>query len=353
MMNSNRLSRRELLKVGVAGAIGFTGCRQLERANKRADTAQRSAARYDGLESEEYLGEVETLAKIEDKRVATEGPAAARDGKVYFTNIPASKILVWDPRSRLVSVFRDNTGRTNGLLFDRQGRLVACEADAGRITRTDMTTGKVEVLADSFKGFPFAPPNDICADASGRLYFSSRPGGKDPDKGNVNAVYRLDPDGTVTQLLKWPDIHNPNGIVTSPENKILYLVEAHGGAHHHRDIRAYDLQSDGTLTNERVLIEFYPGRSGDGMCVDSEGNLYVAAGLHKTRKTSETLDTRPGIHVLSPTGQLLAYRSTPEDTLTNCTFGGEDLRTLYITCGTLLLSIRTAVAGKASYRPEA
>ena len=119
----------------------------------------------------------------EDKEVFTEGPAAARDGKVYFTNVPASKILVWDPNSRSVSVFHDNTHQTTGLLFDRPGRLVACEGSAGRITRTDMTTGKNEVLADSFNGFPFAPPDD-----SGRLYFSSRPSDNDPDNGNVNAV---------------------------------------------------------------------------------------------------------------------------------------------------------------------
>jgi gluconolactonase len=101
-----------------------------------------------------------------------------------------------------------------------------------------------------------------------------------------------------------------------------------------------------------VLIDFYPGRSGDGMCIDEEGNLYVAAGLHKTRNTSETLDTKPGIHVISPEGKLLAYRETPEDTITNCTFGGEDLKTLYVTCGSLWLSIPTKIAGKASYKPQ-
>ena len=87
------------------------------------------------------------------------------------------------------------------------------------------------------------------------------------------------------------------------------------------------------------------------MCIDAEGNLYVAAGLHETRKTSETLDTKPGIHVVSPQGKILAYRETPEDTITNCAFGGQDLRTLYVACGTLLLSIRTSIPGKPSYRP--
>jgi gluconolactonase len=88
------------------------------------------------------------------------------------------------------------------------------------------------------------------------------------------------------------------------------------------------------------------------MAIDAEGNLHVAAGLHATRKTSETLDTRPGIHVLSPSGELLDFLETPEDTLTNCRFGGEDLKTLYITCGTLLLSARSSIAGKSTYRPD-
>ncbi len=115
---------------------------------------------------------------------------------------------------------------------------------------------------------------------------------------------------------------------------------------------AFDLDKVGKLSGGRVLIDFSPGRSGDGMCIDREGNLYVAAGLHKTRNTSETLDTKPGIHVISPEGKLLAYAETPVDTVTNCTFGGADLKTLYITCGKFLLSLRTTIPGKELYRPK-
>ncbi len=322
--------------------------------------------RYDGLNTDKYLGKVDVLAKVEDTKVFTEGPAADRDGNVFFTNVAASKILRWEPKAKRLSVFREGTNETNGLAFDPQGRLLACEGKASRVTRTDMKTGRIEVLADKYDGLPLAPPNDVCLDGQGRIYFSSRPGLPDPNakgkaqpKTNVNAVYRIDArrpgkDGKypVEQLLRWPDVHMPNGLVTSPDNKVLYLIEAHADAKHHRDIRAFDL-ADGKLSNERVLIDFYPGRSGDGMRIDAEGNLYVAAGLHKTRGTSETLDTRPGIHVISPQGKLLAFRETPEDTITNCAFGGEDLRTLYVTCGTLLLSIRTEIPGKPRYRPNA
>ena len=152
---------------------------------------------------------------------------------------------------------------------------IACEGGAGRVTRTEMKNSQLTVLADTYNNFPFAAPNDLCQDRQGRIYFTSRPGTEDPSVGNVNAVYRIDPDGKVTQLLRWPEIHMPNGIVISPDNKTLYLIEAHPDADHHRDIRAYDLAEDGSLSNERILINFYPGRSGDGMCIDAEGNLWI------------------------------------------------------------------------------
>ena len=231
-----------------------------------------------------------------------------------------------------------------------------------------MKTGKITVLADNYDGKKLAAPNDLTLDGKGRVYFTSRTGA--PPKIAPTAVYRIDTDGTLTRLLVDPTqvdqkdaagkksngpttTDMPNGIVTSPDNKRLYLIEAHPDADHLRNIRAFDLKPDGSLANERVHINFYPGRSGDGMCIDAEENLYVAAGLHKTRKTSETLDTKPGIHVISPAGKLVAYVETPEDTITNCTFGGEDLRTLYVTCGTVIVSIRTKIPGKAAYRPMA
>jgi gluconolactonase len=345
----NKTQRRAFLKQTVCGAAGFVASRITSPVRSFAA----GIGPYAGLNTSRYLGKVEVVAKVKDEKVFTEGPAVDRAGNVFFTNVPMAKILRWDPRAKSLSVFRENSNNTNGLYFDPDGRLVACEGGAGRVTRTDMNTGEIEVLAGEFNGFPFAAPNDLCMDRKGRIYFTSRPGTTDPSKGNVNAVYRIDPDGTVDQILKWPDIHMPNGIVLSPDEKTLYLIEAHPDADHHRDIRAYDLLPNGKVTKERILVNFYPGRSGDGMCIDAEGNLYVAAGLHKTRDTSETLDTRPGIHVISPAGRFVGWQETPEDTITNCTFGGEDLRTLYATCGSLLLSIRTGIPGRPSYRPNA
>lgn len=317
--------------------------------------------RYAGLDSDSYLGALEVVAMIEGNAFL-EGPTMGPDGRIYFTNIPASQILVHDPEAGSVGVFRENANAANGLLFGPDGRLIVCEGGVltgtatatgkGRVIAIDIGNGDVEVLADAYMGQDLQPPNDVAFDGEGRVYFTARPNATDATdatQGTVNAVYRIDPDGTVTQLLGWPEVDKPNGIVTSPDDSKLYLIEAHGGAGKKRQLQAYDL-AGGSISNQQVLYDFYPGRSGDGMAIDEQGNLYVAAGLHNLRNTSETLATRPGIHVISPQGQLLAFRETPVDLVTNCRFGGDDLRTLYVTAGNLLLRLPTVIAGKAAYR---
>ena len=308
--------------------------------------------RYENLNTDNYLGETEVVSRIHDEQVFTEGPAVDRAGNVYFTNIRVSKILKWDPLNKSLSVYRTGSNSANGLRLTMEGDLLVCEGQPARLTRTSMKTGEVRVLADKYKGKGLQSLNDLDFDSRGRIYFSSRASNPDLQKENKKSVYRLDPDGSMHQLLTEPQVHMPNGVVVSPDEKILYLIEAHGEENHNRNILAFDLHEDGSLSNRRVLYNFYPGRSGDGMCIDVEGNLYVAAGLHQRRGSSETLDTRPGIHVISPEGKLLAFRETPEDTITNCTFGGKDLKTLFVTCGSYLLSIRTKIPGKNTYKPD-
>jgi gluconolactonase len=303
---------------------------------------------YSGLNSDNYLGSVTVETEVHDSDIFLEGPAVDGEGNVFFTNIPANEILRWDPKARELSVFRENSNSANGLAFDKQGRLLACEG-GGRVTRTNMQTGEIEVLADSYNSKELQSPNDLCFDGQGRIYFSSRGGEAGPDM-NKKAVYRIDGDGSVHQLLSEPDVQMPNGLVTSPDHQTFYLIEAHSGEGKNRHLRAYDLHEDGSLSNRRILYDFAPGRSGDGMAIDRRGNIYVAAGLHSRRGTSETLDTRPGIHVFSPRGELIAYRETPLDTITNCTFGGENLKTLYAVCGDLLVSMPTRIPGDHRYK---
>ena len=280
----------------------------------------------------------------------TEGPTVDADGTVYFTDLDNNRILRMSPDGD-VSTFRQPSNRANGLIFDSQWRLLACEGGDGvtalpRVTRTTMETGRVEVIAGSYEGKQLHRPNDLTIDGQERIYFTDRPEpNPTPEQTGVHGVYRVDPDGTIERILTEPEIERPNGIVISPDDSTLYLLETaqqEGGA---RMIRAYDLGADGTVSNMRVFHDFYPGRSGDGMTIDSEGNLYVAAGLHRHRGTSETLDTRCGVHVFSPDGELQELIPIPEDTITNCAFGGPDLKTLYVTAGRTLYQVRTDITG--------
>jgi gluconolactonase len=293
-------------------------------------------------------------ASMQELEIATsvsmlEGPAADAEGNIYFTDILMQRIMRFSKDGKF-SIFREKSNVANGLVIDPQGRLVAAEGAASptaersgmatggipRVTRTDLKTGKLEILADTFNGKPLSGPNDVTIDGKGRLYVTDSTGA---------AVYRIDAPGKVARILAAPDIQRPNGIQISPDDKTLYLVEANGAKGGARMIRAYDLLPDGTVRNMRVFYNFYPGRSADGMSIDTRGNLYAAAGMHRTRGTAETLDTKCGVYVISPQGKLLKFIPVPEDYLTNTAFGGPDMKTLYITAGKTLYKVRNDIAG--------
>src|SRR5262245_17811336 len=155
-------------------------------------------------------------------RVAyTESPTADREGNVYFAESGADRIYKLGTDGKL-SIYRDDF-RGSGLLFDPQGRLILLGQDESKgvptgkpkVIRTDLTTGKVETLADSYQGRPLQAPNDLTMDGQGRIYFTDRP---------AVAVYRIDAPGKISQILGKPDIEWPNGIQVSPDDKTLYLV---------------------------------------------------------------------------------------------------------------------------------
>ncbi|MGD9857069.1 MAG: SMP-30/gluconolactonase/LRE family protein, partial [Planctomycetaceae bacterium] len=288
----------------------------------------------------------------------TEGPAAAADGMVYFTDMPNNRIMRFDSVTGRTSVWRTPSGRANGLLFDPQGRLLACEGNEfgdndghRRITRTDMTSGRLEVLTDRFEGKRYNAPNDIAACSNGFLFFT------DPCYGERSwmeltrdSVYRIDPDGNVTEALTQPQIQRPNGIALSPDERTLYLVDSCPVIGGNRKIWKFDLADDGTLSNQRLVYDFAPGRGGDGMAVDQQGHLWIAAGIIRPRGPHETTDVPPGIWIITPNGELQGRIPIPEDVLTNVTFGGDDLKTLYVTAGRNLFSIRVTVPGFVVHR---
>jgi gluconolactonase len=149
----------------------------------------------------------------------------------------------------------------------------------------------------------------------------------------------------VTKILAAPAIQFPNGIQISPDDRTLYLVESNQSAGGARRIRAYDLAENGTVSNMRVFYNFSPGRSGDGMSIDTQGNLIVSAGMNQARGSSETLDNKTGIYIISPLGKLLKFIPIAEDYITNNAFGGPDMKTLYVTAGKTLYKLQMDIPG--------
>lgn len=285
-----------------------------------------------------------------------EGPAVDAKGNIYFSDIAGNRILKMAADGK-VTVFREDSGRTNGNTFDARGRLISCEgAEFGpggrrRVVRTDMDTGKVTVLAERFDGKRYNSPNDVCVDSKGRIWFTDPRYG--PDRSDleldVEAVYRMDPDGKAHRVLSQPDIHRPNGIAITPDAKTLYVIDSHPKAGGNRKIWALHVTDAGALQKQRLVYDFGKGRGGDGMRLDVKGNLWIAAGINNPRGTSETLDVPASVYVITPAGKLLGRIPIPEDLITNLAFGGADKKTLYVTAGKTLYQLPVNVAGYSVY----
>jgi gluconolactonase len=263
--------------------------------------------------------------------------------------------LTPDGKSR---IFRKGAG-TNGLLFDPQGRLLACESDARRVTRTD-TDDKITVLTDRYRGKRYNTPNDLTIDGKGRIYFSDPRYGdrkdmqiRDEQGRTVEGVYRIDPDGTVTRVIG-REVERANGVLVSAGDRYLYVADNNndkvGGA---RKLWRFDLRADGSvgLRSKKLLYDWGKGRGPDGLKQDIEGRLYVAAGRNSPNAAEPDAAVKGGIYVLSPEGKLLTFLAVPRDEVTNCAFGGADLKTLYITAGGTLYSVRTTTPSWVTYPP--
>ena len=165
----------------------------------------------------------------------------------------------------------------------------------------------------------------------------------------IEGVYRIDTNGQVTRILAQPDIERPNGIAVTQDSKTLYLVDSCPTVGGNRKIWSFDLDADGTPSEQRVVVDFGTGRGGDGMRLDMEGNLYIAAGIMVPRGPHETADVLPGIYVVSPDGKMKGRIPIHEDVLTNLAFGGPDGRQLYITAGKTIYTTRVAVSGQVAF----
>ena len=283
-----------------------------------------------------------------------EGPAAAADGTVYFSDITitaqtggqAGHVWRFDPRTGSTAIFRSPSGMNNGNRFDADGSLVsALGADFGCrcVIRTDMTTGKSSILAGLFNGRALNSPNDLVIDQQRRIYFTDpRYYGHESVEQPIAAVYRIDPGGAIQLLIA--DAGKPNGITISPDQRTLYVSSIGPpatapmagnlpAAMNWNAVFAYPLGPDGSVGARRTVVDYWGRRTGiDGMAVDVEGNLYAA-------RVSAVPQDR-GIVVFSPSGQELAFVPMA-DNPTNVAFGrGVERRTLYVTARANLLRVR-------------
>lgn len=286
---------------------------------------------------------------------AGEGPVWHPNGYLLFTG--GGRITKRDSTGN-VSVFREDSGGANGLLFDAQGRLVVCESARRRVTRTE-ADGSLTVLAESFQGHRFNTPNDLTIDAKGRIYFTDpRYGPRDDmemrdEHGRlVEGVYRIDAPGQITRITAH-EVNRPNGILVSPGDRYLYVADNNnntvGGA---RKLWRFDLRPDGMInrSSRKLIFDWKNARGPDGFKMDQRGRLFVAAGRNLAAPPYETADKlRGGIYIISPAGRLLEFVPIPHDEVTNCAFGGVDLKTLFITAGGHLWSVRADVSGHVKF----
>ena len=273
----------------------------------------------------------------------TEGPVW--DGEViYFTHIPTSRIMQYDPRTDAISEARGNTNHTNGLAYDLQGRLYGCCSGGRSIVRFD-PDGTTATIADEFVArrgssesrLKLNTPNDLAIDRRGRIWFTNpwNVGNIDPsevEEPGYRWVFVATPqsNGQYTVTVAAQDTTMPNGILVSPDQKTLYVAESNSERMDlDRELRAYPINDDGSLGSYRSLHTFGRDRDSvhrgiDGMCLDAEGNIVATAGWGQG-------GPGPMIYVFSPEGRVIETHPVPADRPTNCCFGGPDGTTLFVT----------------------
>lgn len=259
-----------------------------------------------------------------------EGPAYSPAWRcLLFSDIPNDRTLRWDETSGVVSVFAQPAGYANGRTIDRQGRVVTCEHGGRRVTRLEHD-GSTTVLAERFEGKRLNSPNDVVERADRTVWFTdpsygietSYEGSRAESEIGACHVYRIDPDGAVALVAD--DFVRPNGLAFSADESMLYVVDTRAG-----NIRRFDVSADGGLSGGAVLVDA-PGAGYDGVRLDDEGRLWVAAA--------------DGVHCFDPDGTLLGKLLLPE-AASNLTFGGAQRNVLFVTATWAVYAVRLNVCG--------
>ena len=260
----------------------------------------------------------------------TEGPTWDGSGLLY-NECYASTTYRWDPKSGDSVVWRRNTGQANGMKYDRSGRLFACEGGANRVVEIDTSNPNDDptVIADNLDGAKINMPNDLDIDGQGRIYFSDPNYSDNPNNLPHESVYLAEHifGGNWTVKRVTFDTNRPNGVLLSADQSILYVAESPILDHLRRQLRAYPVNSDGTLGDKTVLFDFGTGRGVDGMALTTDGQILATAG-------SSAAGPGSAIYVFESDGLVRSTHRTPADSPTNCTFGGSGLNILYVTFAT-------------------
>lgn len=254
----------------------------------------------------------------------TEGPSADKDGNVYFTDQPNDRIVKWSTDGT-TSDWLKPAGRSNGTFFDKDGNLIAC-ADEKNELWSISPDKKITVLLKDFSGKLLNGPNDLWIRPDENLYFTDplykRPYWKrDPAMQQAGQhVYYFDLK-TKTARPVATDLQQPNGIIGTPDGKIVYVADIRAA-----QTFAYDVQPDGALTNKRLFC----GMGSDGMTLDEKGNVYL---------------TGRGVTVFNPEGKEIQKITIPEGWTANVTFGGKDRKLLFITASKKIYGLQMQVKG--------
>jgi gluconolactonase len=269
-----------------------------------------------------------------------EGPVWFGDGRfLLFSDIPNNRILRWTEETGEVSIFRNPSNYANGNTRDRQGRLITCEHDSRRVTRTEYD-GKITVLLDQYNGKKLNAPNDVVVHSNGSIWFT------DPGYGILSNyeghvdnfelptnVYRIDPlNGEV--IVVENDFARPNGLCFSPDEKLLYIVDTGQPEDKPQPIKVFDVVDGKKLSNGRLFCDMGKGGS-DGIRCDVNGNIWAAAG------GGEGYD---GVHVFTPDGKLIGKICLPE-ICANLSFGGKNRNRLFMTASQSLYSLYVNTQG--------
>ena len=266
-----------------------------------------------------------TLQKLAGDFAFTEGPTSDAAGNVYFTDQPNDRIMLWSTDGKL-STYMQPAGRSNGMYFDRKGRLWSCADAKNELWIIDKNKKKETVVVKEYEGKLLNGPNDVWVMPDGSAYFTdpfyARNWWDHKDmKQDVQGVYFLSRDHKkLTRVVD--DMKQPNGIVGTPDGKTLYVADIGGGKTY-----SYKINRDGSLSDKKLFCE----KGSDGMTIDTQGNVYLTHG--------------DGVTAFSPQGEKLVNIPTGEGWTANVCFGGKNHSTLFITASKGFYSIDMNVQG--------